>query len=88
LRRLAYYRLQITDYKLLAHVSLFGNVHNIRVLNSKLKRWAMKLQEFDFTVQSIKGASNVESVADYLSRAYMWCIPFSGSGVLRNGSRG
>lgn len=38
-----------------------------RFSNSKLERWAMALQEFDFSVEYIKGETNV--VADHLSRS-------------------
>ncbi len=38
-----------------------------RYRNSKLERWALQLQEYDFTVEYIKGETNV--VADHLSRA-------------------
>ena len=37
-----------------------------RFSNSKLERWAMALQDYDYTVEYIKGESNV--VADHLSR--------------------
>lgn len=49
-----------TDHKALEWLS------TARFTNSKLERWAMQLQEFDFSVEYIKGESNV--VADYLSR--------------------
>lgn len=38
-----------------------------RFTNSKLERWAMHLQGYDYTVQHIAGSTN--NVADYLSRA-------------------
>jgi len=38
-----------------------------RFSNAKLERWALALQEYDFTVEYIKGETNV--VADHLSRA-------------------
>jgi hypothetical protein len=38
-----------------------------RFSNSKLERWALALQEYDFVVEYIKGETNV--VADHLSRA-------------------
>ena len=50
-----------TDHKALEWLN------TARFTDSKLERWALKLQEFDFTVQYIKGKTNV--VADYLSRA-------------------
>ena len=50
-----------TDHKALEWLN------TARFTNSKLERWALKLQEFDFTVQYIKGETNV--VADYRSRA-------------------
>ena len=37
-----------------------------RFSNCKLERWALRLQEFDFTVRHLKGEQNV--VADCLSR--------------------
>ncbi len=37
-----------------------------RFANCKLERWALRLQEFDFTVRHLKGEQNV--VADCLSR--------------------
>lgn len=50
-----------TDHSALAWLS------TARFTNSKLERWALRLQEFNFTVTHIKGADNV--VADCLSRA-------------------
>jgi hypothetical protein len=50
-----------TDHKALEWLN------TARFTNSKLERWAMKLLEFDFIVQYIKGETNV--VADYMSRA-------------------
>jgi hypothetical protein len=38
-----------------------------RFSNSKLERWALALQEYDYTVEYIKGETNV--VADHLSRS-------------------
>jgi RNase H-like domain found in reverse transcriptase/Integrase zinc binding domain/PHD-finger/Integrase core domain len=49
-----------TDHKALEWLS------TARFTNSKLERWAMQLQEYDFDVQYIQGSTNV--VADYLSR--------------------
>jgi hypothetical protein len=39
-----------------------------RFTNSKLERWALALQQYDFTVEYIKGETNV--VADHLSRVH------------------
>lgn len=39
-----------------------------RFTNSKLERWALALQEYDYVVEYIKGETNV--VADHLSRAH------------------
>jgi hypothetical protein len=50
-----------TDHKALEWLS------TARFTNPKLERWAMHLQEYDFDVQYIPGATN--TVADYLSRA-------------------
>jgi hypothetical protein len=47
-----------------------------RFNNSKLERWALELQEYDFTVEYIKGDTNV--VADHLSRACS-CYVFWGA---------
>ena len=41
-------------------------MQSAKQLNSRVMRWAMYLQEFDFTVTSIKGSDNVG--ADCLSR--------------------
>jgi len=49
-----------TDHKALEWLA------TARFTNSKLERWAMHLQEFDFEVEYIQGSTNV--VADYLSR--------------------
>jgi hypothetical protein len=50
-----------TDHKALEWLN------TARFTNSKLERWAMQLQEYDFDVKYIQGSTNV--VADYLSRA-------------------
>lgn len=50
-----------TDHKALEWLN------TARFTNSKLERWAMQLQEYDFDVEYIQGSTNV--VADYLSRA-------------------
>ena len=51
-----------TDHKALEWLD------SARFTNSKLERWAMQLQGYDFTVQYIKGSTNC--VADYLSRPH------------------
>jgi hypothetical protein len=38
-----------------------------RFSNSKLEPWALALQEYDYSVEYIKGETNV--VADHLSRS-------------------
>lgn len=43
-------------------------LQSARMENSKLERWALRLQEFDYTVEYIKGENN--TVADHLSRHY------------------
>ena len=63
-----------TDHKALEWLN------TARFTNSKLERWAMKLQEFDYKVQYIKGETNV--VADYLSRG---CGAAFCAEVVRNG---
>jgi hypothetical protein len=50
-----------TDHKALEWLN------TARFTNSKLERWAMQLQEYDFDVEYIQGSTN--TVADYLSRA-------------------
>jgi hypothetical protein len=50
-----------TDHKALEWLN------TARFTNSKLERWAMHLQEYDFDVEYIPGDTN--KVADYLSRA-------------------
>lgn len=42
-------------------------LNSARFSNSKLERWAMRLQEFDMEVEHVKGSEN--AVADCLSRA-------------------
>jgi hypothetical protein len=52
-----------TDHKALEWLD------SARFTNSKLERWAMQLQGYDFEVQHIKGSTNC--VADYLSRPHV-----------------
>ncbi|CAM4586411.1 unnamed protein product [Caretta caretta] len=41
-------------------------LHTVKETNKKLLRWSLALQDFDFDIQHISGASN--KVADALSR--------------------
>ena len=43
-------------------------LQSARMENSKLERWALRLQEFDYTVEHIKGEHN--TIADHLSRHF------------------
>ena len=49
-----------TDHRSLAYLD------KAKFLNSRIMRWAMVLQQYDFRIVSIKGKDNVE--ADYFSR--------------------
>ena len=53
-----------TDHCSLRQV-LTGKLDNA-VLSSRVTRWALKLMSYRFTVEYVKGSSNV--IADYLSR--------------------
>ena len=53
------FRLQ-TDHRPLTHMN------TAKFVNSRIMRWAMYLQNFDMTVESIKGTDNIG--ADFLSR--------------------
>ena len=56
------YRFRVrTDHKALEWLA------TARFNNAKLERWAMKVQEYDFEVEYLKGKDN--TVADHLSRA-------------------
>ena len=49
-----------TDHRSLSYLN------KAKFLNSRIMRWAMVLQQYDFRIESIRGNENVE--ADYLSR--------------------
>ena len=51
-----------TDHQPLAYID------RTKMSNSRLMRWALFLQNYKFTIRSIKGRENV--VADFLSRLY------------------
>mgnify|MGYP001809986550 CR=1 FL=1 len=61
-----YYYLQGRKFLLRTDHSALQWLASARFTNAKLERWALQLQEFDFDVEYIKGATNV--VADFLSR--------------------
>ena len=48
-------------------------LQSARYENSKLERWALRLQEFDFEVEYLPGQQNV--VADHLSRHFPHLTP-------------
>ena len=50
-----------TDHQALAYL------HKAKQSNARVMRWALSLQPYRFSIESIKGSENVG--ADYLSRA-------------------
>lgn len=42
-------------------------LQSAKTLNSRLMRWALRLQQYRFRIVSVKGSENV--IADYLSRS-------------------
>lgn len=55
-----------TKFLLQTDHSALTYLNKNKVANSRLMRWAMLLQQYNFTIQAIKGSENVG--ADYLSR--------------------
>lgn len=62
-----------TDHKPL--ISIFGDKKGIPIMAaSRLQRWAIYLSSFDFTIEYIKGETNIN--ADFLSRLPTKCADF------------